>query len=287
MNKRLLYGFLLSTFLASSCTERIDVKVDSEYVRLVVDGNIAADSGTYRVALTKTADYFSNEPVPRVTGANVFISDGETVTKLEETLPGISGIYQTHPDYTGNPGKTYSLIVDLPEAIGGHTTYNASCEMRSVTTLDSIAAVFHPQWGPKGIWTIKLWAQEPGDEVNYYMFNLYRNGILITDTITKKAVAEDKFVNGSYMNGVDVVYINDSHTWETIFPGDTITLEMSGITEAYFNYISQVDRSGFNVPFFSGPPANIQGNIDNGGIGFFAAYSSSFARAVVPPKSSK
>ena len=142
-------------------------------------------------------------------------------------------------------------------------------------------AFFNADWGPKGVWTIKLWAQEPGNEVNYYLFNLYRNGTLMTDTITKKVVSDDKFYNGSYMNGVDVIYINNQHAWETLYPGDIITLQMSGITKEYFDFINQVQQAGFNLPFFSGPPANVQGNVTNGGIGFFAAYSNSFATAIV------
>ena len=87
--------------------------------------------------------------------------------------------------------------------------------------------------------------------------------------------------NGSYMTGVSVIYINNEHKWETIYPGDTIMLQMSGITKEYYNFVNQVAQSGFNIPFFSGPPANVTGNISNGGIGFFAAYSNSFAKTVV------
>ena len=148
-------------------------------------------------------------------------------------------------------------------------------------SIDSIGADFHPEWGPKGIWTIKLYAQEPGNEVNYYLFNFYRNGELMTDTITKKVVSDDKFYNGSYMNGVDVIYINNEHTWETLYPGDEIILQMSGITKEYFDFINQVQQAGFSIPFFTGPPANVQGNITNNGIGFFAAWSNSFAKTVV------
>ena len=94
-------------------------------------------------------------------------------------------------------------------------------------------------------------------------------------------VSDDKFYNGSYMNGVDVMYINNEHNWETLHVGDTIMLQMSGITKEYFNFIDQVKQSGFNLPFFTGPPANVEGNISNGGIGFFAAWSNSFAKTVV------
>jgi hypothetical protein len=278
---RKILHIMLIAIVASACTEKIDVKLDTTYTRVVVDGNIEADTGVYRVTLTKSADYFSNEPVPRIVNATVSLSDGLSTFMLHESQQGVSGIYETDPDFCGKPGSTYTLHVELPEEIAGNTTVDATSYLPSVTHLDSIRAVFNPDWGPKGIWTIKLWAQEPGDEVNYYLFNFYRNGKLMTDTITKKVVSDDKFYNGSYMTGVDVIYINNEHPWETIYPGDTITLQMSGITKEYYAFIDQVKQSGFNIPFFTGPPANVEGNISNGGIGFFSAYSNSFAKAVV------
>ncbi|MCX6278317.1 MAG: DUF4249 domain-containing protein [Bacteroidetes bacterium] len=273
--------FVALVFIAVSCTEEIVIELDTTYTRLVVDGNIESDTGIYRVTLTKSADYFSNIAVPKVVNANVFLSDGFNIFPLQESEIGSSGIYETHPGFAGEAGKTYTLHIEIPEAIAGKSVFEASSALKPVTRLDSVAAEFRPDMGREGIWTIKLWAQEPGDEVNYYLFNLYRNGVLMTDTITKKVVSDDKFYNGSYMTGVNVIYLNNAHKWETIYPGDVITLQMSGITKEYFNFIDQVKRSGFSIPFFSGPPANVQGNISNGGIGFFSAYSNSFKSAVV------
>ncbi|MEI7896292.1 MAG: DUF4249 domain-containing protein [bacterium] len=280
MNRKILYA-AIPALLLNSCTEKIEVKLDTTYTRVVVDGKIEAGTGIYQVALTKSADYFSNTSVPRVVDATISINDGSETFMLHETQTGISGIYETDSNFCGKTGKTYTLHVELAEAIAGQMVVDASCYLPTVTKLDSIQTVLHPEWGKKGIWTVKLFAREPGNENNYYLFNLYKNGTLMTDTITKKVVSDDKFYNGSYMNGVDVIYINNQHAWETIHPGDTVMLQMSGITKEYFDFITEVKQSGFNLPFFSGPPANVKGNVTNGGIGFFAAYSNSFAKTVV------
>jgi len=58
-------------------------------------------------------------------------------------------------------------------------------------------------------------------------------------------------------------------------------VELSAITKEYFDFINQVKQAGFSIPFFTGPPANVQGNVSNEGVGFFAAYSSSFAKKVI------
>jgi hypothetical protein len=280
MIRKIIAVLLLSAALPA-CTERIDVQLDSSYKRLVVDGNISPEPGPYRIALTSTASYFYNEPAPRVVNAMMKLNDGFTDYPLKETVPGVSGIYETDSNFSGVIGRVYSININLPEDIGGFTEYRATDQLHPVTKLDSIRTLFHPEWGKEGVWTIKLWAQEPGDERNYYMFNVYRNGVLLTDTLNKKVISDDALYNGSYMNGVDAVYLNNSHKWETIYPGDTITLQMSGITKEYFNFINQVRQAGFNIPFFSGPPANVEGNVNNGAVGFFAAYSNSYASTIV------
>ena len=278
---RKIFHILLVSLLAAACTEKINVKLDTTYTRVVVDGNVQSDTGVYAVSLTKSSDYFSNEPAPRIVNATVTVSDGVNTYPLHESQAGISGFYQTDPGFAGQAGKSYTLHVSLHEPIAGVTSVDATSALPSVTRVDSIAAEFDATASTDGRWMIKIWAQEPGNETNYYLFNLYRNRQLITDTITKKVISDDKFYNGSYMNGVPVMRLNNAHSWATIHPGDTITLQMSGITKEYYNFIAEVDRSGFNIPFFTGPPANIKSNVNNGGVGFFAAYSNSFATTIV------
>jgi hypothetical protein len=273
MIKRILYSILV-LLAAAGCTERIEVELDETSARLVVDGCVATDNKTYQVNLTRSAGYFYNAPMPRVTGATVTLSDGPNTYALAETRPGESGVYATDKVFEGKASRTYTLRVELQEPISGHTTFEASSVLNPVTSIDSVSCEFHPDYGKEGTWFVNLWAQEPGDEVNYYMFDLYRNGILMTDSIHKKEISEDIFFNGNYLSGLTVMYLDQSIAGQKLFPGDTITLQVSGITKEYFNFIDQVKRSGFNLPFFSGPPANIQGNVSNGAIGFFSAYSS-------------
>lgn len=280
MIKHLIYLTIIA-LVATACTEEIEVELETTFTRLVVDGSIGNDTAAYRIKLTTTSGYFSNLPAPVVPGATLTLSDGENTFPLKETISGISGVYETSSDFAGSVGKEYRLNIELAEPVGGKSSYEASSVLFPVTTIDSIKAKFRPEWGPEGIWTVQLWAREPGDQENYYLFNLYRNGTLLTDTITKKVVADDRFVNGQYMNGFDVIYLNNANSWETIRPGDTITLQMSGITKEYYQFVNQIRQSGFSIPFFSGPPANVQGNVSNGAVGFFTAMSDTYKSVVV------
>lgn len=283
MKQRKIYLFILIqgilvAMLTASCTEKINVDLGTTYTRLVVDGGIATDTMRYEVNLTKTSDYFYNEPAPRVTGAIVKITDGSSTYPLVETSPGV---YSTESKFAAKIGSTYSLSVDLAEPIENRQHYEGSCEVMQVARLDSIQIAFEPDFGDNGFWLINAFAQEPGDQVNYYMFKYYRNDTLMSDTITKVTVSDDRYFNGSYINGLSVMYINNSDFWETLHTGDKITLQMSGITREYYDFISQVQIAGINIPFFTGPPANVLSNIDNGAVGFFAAYSNSWATAYV------
>lgn len=280
MNKNYLYPVLL-LFAAVACTERIDVKLDETYTRLVVDGSITTDSSHSTVTLTKSSDYFYNKPSPKVTGATVTIFDGTTSYPLSETVPGQSGIYSSQDPLPGKTGKEYTLHVALPAAISGYSSFDASSMLYPVVHIDSVTTTFHADWGKEGIWTINLYAQEPGNEVNYYMFNWFRNGVPMADSIHKKFVTDDQLINGKYLTGIGIFFIDSRYKWETLKPGDTVTLQVSGITKSYLNFISQVQQAGFNLPFFTGPPANVQGNIGNGGSGYFTAYSNSYATTIV------
>jgi len=279
--KRLTIYSLLLAIVAAACTERVDLTLDETYTRLVVDGGISNDTGSCQVVLTKTADYFYNEPAPRVVNASVNLNDGFGSYQLHETEPGISGIYETDSSFYGIIGETYTLDIVLAQPIDQTTNYTSSCKMMDVARLDSIQVVYQTDWGPEGIWEIRVFAQEPGNEVNYYMFHYYRNDTLMTDSIWKIAISDDKYINGSYINGLTAIYINNENPWESFTPGDKVTVKMSGITKEYYDFIYQVQLSGFNIPFFTGPPANVQGNISNGGIGFFSAYSNIWASTIV------
>jgi hypothetical protein len=280
MNKYLLLIFAVS-LITASCTEKINIKLDSTYTRLVVDGHIKTDTMAYYISLTRTTDYFFNEAAPREVNATVTLSDGTNTFPLTETIPGISGLYATGTGFAGVVGKTYTLHISLAEGIAGNTEYSSSCELNGVTKVDSIQVKFNADQGKSGVWEIDMFAQDPPGKKNYYMINLYRNGKLWTDTINKVNVTDNQFFAGKYINGAGVFRINNSHTWETLHQGDTVMVELSAITVEYYNFLNEVRQAGISIPFFTGPPANITTNINPNGVGFFAAYASSYAKTIV------
>jgi hypothetical protein len=269
---------LLSTIIVS-CTERIDIELDDSYTRLVVDGAITTNSAAHTVVLSKTSSYFYNKPSEMVTGASVIISDGLLSFPLKEALPGV---YRTAPLVHGVVGKTYTLNIRLAVQIGGFTDYNASSTIYPVNKLDSVGLQFHPDWSEGGFWEVKCYMQDP-PTLDYYRFLVSRNDKMLSDTLNEWFVTDDKYFNGNYTNGAAVAYLRQDSPAEGLSPGDKITVEVNSIGRDYANFIwaAQSELFGSN-PLFSGPPANIVGNISNGAVGFFAAYSFSNSSTITP-----
>ncbi len=273
--------FLILTFLWC-CTERIDIEVDSTYTRLVVEGYVTTDTMQHQVRLTKTSDYFYNQSTSPVSGALVRIDDGHTFFKLNEE-PDIPGVYVTSGDFHGIPGKTYTLMISQVDINDDGQTeeYSANSELHPVNSVDSIKLELLESIH-YSIYQVKVYAQDP-PEKNFYAFKVYKNGKLITDSLSNLIVQDDVFFNGNYTYGIPSQFLDQQKEDEKVNPGDIITFELNGITEEYYNFILEAQSEIFyQTPLFSGPSANISTNISNGAIGFFTAYSIDRCSTVLP-----
>jgi hypothetical protein len=261
---------------AVSCTERIEIKLEEGNVRLVVEGSVTTDTTIHRVVLSKTTSYYYSQKAPVVSGASVFIRGGGFDVQLHESSPGV---YETDSTFYGTPGEVYTLDIELDTAVGGFKDYSATSVMSEIVSLDSLQLLFHPEWSEDGFWEVKCFFQDPLS-ADYYRFLVSRNGKLMSDTIDKWFISDDRFFDGIYVEGASVAFLDQGSDEERLEPGDTVTIELNTITRPYARFIfdAQSELMGSN-PLFSGPPANLSGNISNGAIGFFSAHTVS--RAVI------
>ncbi|RLD58174.1 MAG: DUF4249 domain-containing protein [Bacteroidetes bacterium] len=267
----------VATFFLASCTERIEIELDTTYSRLVIEGQVTTETTSHWVNLSWSTDYYNPAAPVGISNAIVTIFDGFDIITLEEseTQPGL---YETAPDFFGLVGRTYSLNIDLAEPINEISNFTASSELKYVAPIDSITLGYRDRFHAT---EVKIYALDPPSE-DFYTFNIIKNNILITDTINKVGITDDRFFNNNYTNGAPVYFLRDDEPAEKVYPGDTITLQMSGVTKEYYEFISdiQLETFDFSNPLFSGPPANISTNLSEGAIGFFAAFSSSYATVV-------
>lgn len=262
-----------------SCTERIDIDLDSTFTRCVIYGEITTDTTAHKVRITRSADYYSNKPSEPISGASVSISDGTSNFFLSESLTE-PGNYFTTSDIYGLPGKTYTLNVSNVDLNGNGalSSYTARSELKPVSSIDSIGAEYNSLWK---IWEIKAWAKDPKESTDFYMFKVYINGVLNADSLRNLVVVEDKFFNGNFTNGITVYMVEGQDTIKT---NDLITLDICGINKDYFHFVTEAQTMiNPQIPLFSGPPANVRTNITNDAVGYFTAYSiSSKSRRYIP-----
>jgi hypothetical protein len=247
-----------------SCTERIDIDLKENFRRIVVDGGVSTDTTAHVVKLTTTTNYFYNEEPPVVSEAIVYLDNGTEKVLLEESPAG-SGMYQTPADYYGLPGESYLLEINLKESVGDKDFFSAQSGLpETVLSIDSIGLEYESAFE---IWFVKLYALDPPTR-DFYRIDLAVNDLMISDTASRAQVTDDRFFNGNNTNGLTVSILRK----EEIAIGDTVTLILSSITEEYYKYFMQLQmESGFSSPLFSGPPANVTSNINEGGLGFFSA----------------
>lgn len=264
--------------LASACTERMDVTVDSTYTRLTVEGKVTTDKLNHFVILSESSDVFFNETAVRVTNAQVQISDGETIYNYTETAPGY---YESDLEFSGTPGTTYQLKISNVDIDKNGTTeeYLARETMPEFHAVDSIKMHFDPDYDnfddDEGeFWLASVFLTDDATTEDYYGFASRINNRLVHDTITEVLITEDTYFNGKNSKGVDVSEFNQSEADQVVRINDEITLETYAITEEYHDFIEEFQEMDEDQsPMFSGPPANISTNLSNGAIGYFAVYA--------------
>ena len=257
---------LLAGWLMVSCTKRIDISLKPGDETLVVEGYLFGGDSVSWVRLTKTSGYFSDEPPPVVSGAEVMVSHKEQHFRLEESAREPGTYFLNDTAFHLTVADTFKLDIQLKNPVGNHTHFESSTVVPPLHIhVDSLEIEYAPDIER---WMIHFYGQDSPDK-DYYLFNSRVNGRIVTDSILKKAVREDKFFNGRYISGALVQVFNK----DVLEIGDNYTLMVSNITKEYYDYmVALQDEVGEKNPLFSGPPANVGSNISNGAQGFFTSF---------------
>ncbi|MCM1041702.1 MAG: DUF4249 domain-containing protein [Bacteroides sp.] len=289
-----IFFALILLWLLPGCREKIDIKLSSSAVRLVVDARFTNDTTSHIVKLSRTCDYFDPEiDGIGVSGAEVYITD-ERGRRIDFTpVDTMPSWYVSAPDVYGSMGETYQLHIwaDL-HGTGMREHYEAQATMPFMPPIDSAKAVYGYPLPPFGYgkylgWNLLAYAQDPPTK-EYYGFSYAVNGKVYEDSITNMFLFPDNFSAGLYLHGVSMYFFPDP-TDEIrdllkviLHEGDTLTLIGYSFTEGYNDYISQVREAlSSNIPVFSAAPSNIVGNVSKGAFGYFAVYSLAKASCTV------
>ena len=257
-----------SLILLVSCTERMDIKLPKGHEKLVVEAYLFPGDSSSQVRLTTSANYFSNEAPVTVADAGVQLNDGQNTWNFHPSAKDTGYYFLTPAEFRATTGKIYHLDIQLARPIGNETHFESETTLPPLRIhIDSLNIQYAPDIEK---WVVRIFALDSIGK-DFYLFNSRVNGQWITDSIPRKVVRSDEFFDGRYLNGAVVQVLNK----DELHPGDHYTLIASNITGEYYHYIIDLqDEVESKNPLFSGPSANVQGNISGGALGFFTAFAS-------------
>ncbi len=277
---RFLFSVVVLLLVLGACTDRIDINTKDAEPRLIIYGYITTDTMQHAIKIARSNGYFATTEPEGISNAIVTIStDNQTLALAENAA--VRGLYQTETNVFGIEGKTYTLTISLDFNRNGQTEqYQAisylphSAQLDSITLRPSAAFIDHIE--------VLLYAKLPESTTeNYYCARVFRNDQPINDSISRFTTFDDKYIINREVKGVACYYLDQEEEISKLVPGDTVTLQVDAITKEYSEFIDHAqDEIRGSIPFFSGPPANIETNIkslnpaDNIPVsGFFTAYS--------------
>jgi hypothetical protein len=276
MKKNILLA--VTVLVLFSCDEAIQLDFQQVPPRIVIEGLVTDRPGYQFVKISKSVDFYTSGKTPRVTDAAVRVTDDLGNEYLFVHNPrnhaDSMGIYLPEDPFTGAIGRTYTLRVQAGEAL-----YEATDKLVSITPIDSLSYRLNEDEAddPKEegkVYELLLYAREPQDETNFYLFKFFRNDTLKYYDETDIYLSDDKFLTED-LNGV---------TWSVYYGiRDTARMEAFSITRVgfvYYNDLSSLlnnDAGGM----FGSVPVTPRTNLSNGALGFFQVSAVSSSEEIV------
>lgn len=263
-NSKLWFSLLLLLSLAlSACQDVIDVALQSEPPRLVVEGIIERkagerDSAFQRIKLTKSIEFFAGVRPPLVRDAQVSVisSTGEETrfmfserdsAFITNNLAVQENVgYKLRIRYNGDVYET-----GFDSARRGGTLDSVYARPRRTTPFDTTRG-----------FTIAADFTDPADVTNFYFIKLFKNGrdaLEIRPGNQFATIRADRFFNGETLRGLEPQA-------NIVFqPGDTALVKVISIGESLFEYLRAlfIQTQGGGGGTFNPPPAPVRSNVIN------------------------
>jgi len=253
-----------------SCEVPYDLDIEQTPPKVVIEGLLTDHPDYQHIKITRSANFYSTGRTPRVTDAIVTVSDdaGNTIDFFHNpgNHPDSAGFYFPASSFAGVIGRTYSLKVDVAGAV-----FEATEKLVKGIPMDSIAYKINKeeQENPEEdgrFYEVLMFAREPKDEDNFYLFKFYRNDTLARANDTDIYFSDDELL-AENIDGVPAPVFFEQN--------DSAGIEMYSISRVAYVYYSDLwallnnDAGGMFAPIPSSPRTNIS----NGGLGFFQVSS--------------
>lgn len=263
---RSYFKILLFIVLVSACDEATELDLRQTPSRIVIEGLVTNKPGYQSVKVSRSTHFYGSGQTPRVTNANVKVTNDAGLEFVfvhnPSGHPDSLGIYLPQAGFAGEVGNTYTLSVEVDGEV-----YTGSDQLLSVIPIDSLEFRINEdeQEDPKETgkyYELLLYAREPQEEKNFYLFKYYRNDSLVFYNETDIYYSDDILL-GENIDGVpSPVYYG---------PEDSARLEVYSLTRqgfVFYNDLSTIlNNDGGGM--FGAIPASPRSNLTNGALGFF------------------
>ncbi len=247
---------LIFALILASCTDVIEVPVQTATTRLVIEASIDWEKGTsgneQTIRLRKSTAFYDATSNTAVTGATVMISNdtnGDVFIFVDQN----NGEYVIS-EFVPVLGHSYTL-----EVIHNGETYTAKETLISIT---DITGVYQDRKDGFDDEELELHVEftDPANDENFYLFRFQRQG----DLLPQFEVGNDKFINGKEVDWwYEIQEDDDTDKIDVIQPGDLVSIEMHGISEAYYDYMYILINQIGGVGVFDPTPVAVKGNCMN------------------------
>ncbi len=240
--------FILAILIFASCTQVVDIPLDTANPKLVVEAALTWPKGTLgniqKIKLTKTANFYSNS-IPSVSGAVITVTNSSNIIFNFIEVPNTGNYVCT--DFIPVLNETYKLSISSEGK-----NYTATEILKPVAPIQTIT-----QDNKGGISGNKIQIKaiyiDPATTTDYYLFEYKYPSASKPDYY----VSDDQFYNG---NAFFSVSFDDK-----LKQGDVIEINHFGISQDYYNYLNILLSLSGNQGGgpFQAPPVSVRGNITN------------------------
>ena len=253
--------------LTVSCTEKIDIDLNSSNPQIVIEGNVSTNGEETIIKLTNSVNFDESNDFPKVEGAIVELSDDLGNTEiLNETSPGI----YTSNTLTGVEGVTYYLSVQKDDKnLKSESTIPMQVPFDTLIVEKSNSTGGPGGMGPSTNYDVIVGFNDPESETNYYRFVELING-----EIRSSYVFDDILINGNYSERPLMSFNRNLNQ------GDTLQVIMQCIDKEVYDYFNSFGNL-MGGPANSSTPANPYTNIDGGVLGYFSAHTYEMKEVVI------
>ena len=254
MNRFINFLALLLLVFFTACTDVIDVEVPSEEPRLVIEASINWEKGTsasnQTIYLSKSTPFFETNGNVPVSGASVVITNNNDGSIFEFNDQN-DGSYTTS-NFIPVLNDNYTL-----EVMSEGETYSAQETFMPVVSILEVyqsTDKFLPE-----VLEVNFDFLDPAEEENYYYIKFKEQA----DAFPRLLDFKDEFVNGNLITVFNERQENEDINQVEYAPGDTVNMELIGVSKRYYEYIQLlINQSESGGPFDTTPVA-LRGNCTN------------------------